>query len=149
MNIIDNISETINELDNCSINTSLFDFCDETHLAKVVHCYDGDTIHCIFKHDNKYQKFIIRMFGYDSAEIKQKKSLDPDTRKLNKIKAFDAKNRLASLILNKCVYLYCHKMDKYGRILATIKINHTDPDTVNDLMLKEGFGCSYLGSSIK
>lgn len=140
------IMETNEELSKCSNNnTPFFNFDNELHLAKVVYCYDGDTLHCIFKHDNKYQKFIIRMYGYDSEEIRQSKSLDEESRQQAKEKAYNARDRLAELVLNKNIYIICKKMDKYGRILAEIKLNLDDKKTINEIMVEEGHGYRYYG----
>ena len=51
-----NIIEDITELANYDSKTPKFSLDNEIHLGKVVKCYDGDTIHCIFKCNNKYSK---------------------------------------------------------------------------------------------
>jgi len=140
--------ETINELDNC-VDCEFFTFNGEIHLAKVVKCYDGDTIHCIFKYNGEYKKFIIRMYGYDSWEIKPSKQIPEPDRTNLKIKAINAKKRLEDLILNKNIYLYCKEFDKYGRLLANIKINIKDKKTINDIMVEEGHGYLYYGGTKK
>lgn len=146
-----NFKETIDELNNCSTNTPLFDtsFDNTIHLSKIVYCYDGDTVHCVFKHDDRYQKFIIRMYGYDSAEMKQSRALDENIRKKEKEKAISAKKRLDELILNKIVYIFCKKMDKYGRLLAEIKLKLNDKKSINDIMIEEGHGYKYYGGTKK
>lgn len=140
-----NILESVEELDKYDLNTSEFSFENEIHLAKVVSCYDGDTMHCIFKHDGKYQKFDIRMFGYDSPEMKPSKKLS--NRDQIKEKGELAKQRLEELILNKYVYLYCGKFDKYGRILGVVKLSLDSEKTINDIMVEEGHGYTYFGGT--
>jgi micrococcal nuclease len=131
------IKEKKSELNKCSIKTPLFTFDDENHMCKIVKCYDGDTVHCIFKHNKKYQRFKIRMYGYNTPELRDK---DP----IIKANAYKAKARITDLLLNKIVYIQCKGFDKYGRVLGIIKINKTDPLTVNQLMVNEGHGVVYM-----
>jgi micrococcal nuclease len=138
--------ETTDELDRHSIDTKKFDFNGEVHLAKVIRCYDGDSIHCIFKHNGKYQQFAIRLYGYDSPEIRVSRKIKGEERAQLKKKGLDAKNRLSELILNKNVIIHCKKFDKYGRILGIIKL---DDEVINDIMVNEGYGYEYYGKSKK
>lgn len=141
------IIETEEQLNNCNNDCALFTFNGEVHLAKVVKCYDGDTFHCIFMHDGKLQKFHIRMYGYDSCEMKPSLSIPLKERLELKRKAELAKKRIEELILNKNVYLFCMDFDKYGRILGNVKININDKKTINDIMLEEGHGYAYFGGT--
>jgi len=128
-------------------NTNYFSFNGKTIKAKVVDCYDGDTITCIFKHDDNYYKFKIRMLGYDSPEIKPMKTIPEKERNVIINKARDAKEYIEKLMLNKIVYLTCNKFDKYGRILATVKMNPSDKETINDQMIGLGYGYPYDGKT--
>lgn len=147
---MNNIIESNDELNNCDIeSTPFFSFENHVHLAKIIKCYDGDTIHCIFKIDGEYKKFKIRLYGYDAPEIKPNKNIQEELRDKEKHAAVLAKERLENLILHKNVYLFCKEFDKYGRILAIIKVNIDDPLSVNDIMLKEGHGYTYTGGTKK
>lgn len=132
-----NIIEKRLELINLTNSVKLFSFEGDIHMAKVTKCYDGDTIHCIFKYNGKYNRHKIRMYGYNSCELS---SHDP----IEKQKALDAKNRITELILNKIVFLYCKHYDKYGRIVGEIKLKETDKETINDLMLRESHGVEFM-----
>lgn len=141
-----NIIETEKELNTCG-DCSLFTMDGEVHLAKIVKCYDGDTIHCIFKHNNKYTLFHARLYGYDSPEMKPSKTISEEKRKIIKEKAIKSKERLEELILNKNVYLFCMIFDKYGRLLVKIKNKLTDDKFINDIMIEEGHGYAYYGGT--
>ena len=141
------IIETEEQLNNCTDECNLFTFNGEIHLAKVVKCYDGDTFYCIFMHDGRLQKFHIRMYGYDSCEMKPSLSIPSKERIELKRKAQLAKKRIEQLILNKNVYLFCLGFDKYGRILGNVKLNKDDEKTINDTMLEEGHGSAYFGGT--
>lgn len=143
-----NIIETVHELDNCGL-CPLFSMNGEIHLTKVIKCYDGDTIHCIFKYNGKYTTFHIRLYGYDSPEMKPSTTILEEKRKEIKTKALMAKKKLENLILNKNVYLFCMEFDKYGRLLGKIKLNLDDEQYVNDLMVNEGYGYAYFGDTKK
>lgn len=148
------VPETIEELEKNKYSTKKFSLNGEVHLATVIRCYDGDTMFCRFKYNNEYQIFTIRMAGYDAPEIKLKKNLvDEKGHKLSEKQkdimrenAKLSKKRLEELILNKNVYVYCHNFDKYrGRIDADVKIHYNDKQTVNEIMVNEGFGLPYEG----
>jgi len=141
-----NIIESEKELKSCG-NCPLFSMNGEVHLARVIKCYDGDTVHCIFKHNGKYTTFHVRMYGYDSPEMKPSKTIPEDKRKQIKENAVLAKKRLEGLILNKNIYLFCLEFDKYGRLLGKIKITLEDKQFINDLMIEEGHGYAYYGGT--
>lgn len=136
-----------NELDKI-VDCEFFSFVG-CYLAKVVKCYDGDTVHCIFKYNGGFRKFRIRMAGYDSCEMKQSRKQDESIRIELKTKAEAAKKRLEELVLGKNIYLFCCGQDKYGRILGKIKIGLLDDKFVNDIMIEEGFGYVYNGGKKK
>lgn len=138
------IIETEQELLECK-DCPVFTFDGEIHLAKVVKCYDGDTLYCIFKHNNKYNTFHVRMYGYDSPEMKPSTTIPENERKNIKQKALEAKYRLEGLTLNKNVYLFCKGFDKYGRILGIVKTNINDNKSINEVMIEEGHGYNYFG----
>lgn len=147
-NSSDAYPETIDELNTFTDdNVDLFSFNGETHLAKVVKCYDGDTIHCIFKHNQKYSKFHIRMYGYDSPEMKPSTLIDEKTRNEIKDAAIKAKQKLEELILFKIVILECLNFDKYGRLLANVKLTKNDKKTINQIMIECGFSKEYYGGT--
>lgn len=141
------VAENPKQLESYSTKTPYFSFNDEVHLTKVVKCYDGDSIYCVFKHNKKYSKFKIRMDGYDSPEMKPSRKLDDEIREDIKRRAKLAKQRIEELVLNQNVYLFCHDFDKYGRILGTVKINLDDNMTVNEIMVEEGHGYPYEGGT--
>lgn len=140
------ISETKEELLNCK-DCQYFTFNNQTHLVKVIKCYDGDTLYCVFKHDGDYYKFRIRMNGYDTAEMKPSKKIPEQERVEIKRRALEAKKRLEELTMDDLVYLECDKFDKYGRILGVVKKNLDDEKSVNDIMVEEGHGVVYHGGT--
>lgn len=132
-------TETVEELNQQTGGgtCALFSFEGQKHMCKIVKCYDGDTVHCVFKHDGIYQRFKIRMLGYDTPEIRTR---DAEEKK----KGFLAKDRITELLLGKVAYIECGKFDKYGRILGTIRLNEADSKTINQMMVDEGYGVPYM-----
>ena len=122
----------MDKLEKTTINCELFTLKGKTFKCKIVKCYDGDTVHAVFKFDDKFQRFRIRLLGIDSAEIRTKD-------KTQKELAIKAKNRITELILNKIVYVECDKFDSFGRVLGVIRINKNDSKSINDIMLEEGY----------
>jgi micrococcal nuclease len=122
-------------------NTQRFNFKKKIFNAKCVKVYDGDTITVVFMIFGEFYKFNIRMSGYDSPEIRSK---NPDNIKnaLEKKWAYESRDFLEGLILNKIVLLKCEDYDKYGRILGTVELNGID---INNVMLSRGYCRIYDG----
>ena len=101
-------------------NTEYYKFNNQKFYCKVVDIYDGDTITIAVKLNKKIYKHKVRMFGYDSPEMKPRRS------NINRdgiiIKAKKAKKVLSELILNKIVVIHIQKgtWDKYGRLLGIV-----------------------------
>jgi endonuclease YncB( thermonuclease family) len=75
-------------------NTPVFSLDNETHLAKVVDIYDGDTLTCAIFIFGKFYKFNVRLSGIDTSELQSK----------NYQKALQARMRLFDLVTgNKSV----------------------------------------------
>jgi len=119
------------------------------YAAKVVDVYDGDTLDInVFFRDRIYG-FRIRMEGYDSAEVKPKKSDFPNEaeRQRHKRKGFEDKSFLLNLVTDgsdhdedskehykvsrKLVWARFSKADKYGRILAKLYLS---PEPTADMV---------------
>lgn len=127
-------------------NTDLYTLEGLVLRAKVVDVYDGDTCTVIFKLNKRYEKHKVRMYGYDSPEMKPSRS-DPNRDEIKK-KAKYAKKLLEEKILNKIVILRCGKWDKYGRLLGSIYINggcFSKNENVNEWMVDNNFGKPYFG----
>ena len=113
---------------------------DKIFLCKVVDIYDGDTCTIILKNNGYYQKYKVRMYGYDSPEMKPLKNIKNRNEIIKKAK--NAKKALSNKILNKIVTIKCGNWDKYGRLLGTIYIKKFN---VNEWMIKNNHGYVYKG----
>jgi endonuclease YncB( thermonuclease family) len=126
-------------LDSLKVNdVGNFSFNGIKKIAKVVDVYDGDSITVIFKFNGKYQKFKIRMDGYDTPELRSHNVLEKEY-------AVRAREALQKMVLDKLIKLECGKNDKYGRILG--KVCTLDGICVNDYMVQNKFGYSYTGGT--
>lgn len=115
--------------------------------------YDGDTITVVAQlpealcgcHDKKkcparkFYKFHLRILGVDTPEIKSKNA---DEVAL----AIKARDALSKLILHKVVDLAVTGQDKYGRLLAQVRLDKLD---VNDWILQNKYGIKYDGGTKK
>ncbi len=112
--------------------------------AKCVKVYDGDTAHFVFApfENGKYYRFVCRMKGYNSAELKCGNDI------VQKKQAIASRDELKSLILNKEVTINAFGTDKYGRVLVDVFLpeSHT---SINDYMVNGGFGKKYDGTGRK
>ena len=133
-------------LDDCTAdNCPVFNFANEIKECKVVDVYDGDTCKVCFAMGSKYYKFAVRMLGYNTHEMKQKRD-DPNAA-TNKTAAIAARDYLRGLVLGKKLFIQCQEQDKYGRILGRLYLDYTlTPQVcVNDMMLASGYGFAYSG----
>lgn len=121
-------------LRNTTIGTD-FSYAGLTFTAKVVDCYDGDTIRVVFFDRGARRQWKVRMLGYNSPEIKPPLST-PDRAAVVE-SAVRARDVLNEKIYGGIITLECHAFDKYGRILGRV-IRHGED--VNEWMLANGYG---------
>ncbi len=106
-----------------------------TRTVRVVSIHDGDTFTAIFRFDNAFYKFPVRLARIDTCEMTSKNTL-------LKTKAFLARDKMFELITGHkdtdtvmwrkrefdeyfqknetYLTINCTEMDKYGRVLADV-----------------------------
>ena len=140
--------DNFDNLQNLTDDIELFTLEGKTFQSKIVKVYDGDTCFAVFYLNNQPVKFKIRMYGYDSPELKP--SLNLANREQEIKKANKSKSELEKLILNKIVRLECGEWDKYGRLLGKIYVKNDNKEVyVNEYMIENGLGYSYFGGTKK
>lgn len=143
-----------------NINTPEFSLKGIHCYARVVSIYDGDTITVVLPiFNSQYYKFNIRLLDIDTCEIRDKNMIKRE-------QAIRARNRIFTIITGKSidvnisytdieklldddiylVWIMCNEMEKYGRVLAHIKINESDDKTLSDILLIEDLAKPYDGS---
>ena len=114
--------------------------------CKVVDVYDGDTVTIILYNKFGYEKHKLRMFGYDSPEMKPRLNITNRDDEIKKAK--EAKEYLSNIVLNKIVTFESMGYDKYGRLLGKLYLPKLfDRIEINELMIKEGHGYPYYGGT--
>ena len=111
------------------------------YIAKITSVYDGDGAYdsVIDMGMKLYIERKVRLYGIDTPELKGK---EKDAGK-------KVRNFVRELILNKNVVLYTKKdkSGKYGRLLASIKLeNGTD---LAELLIAKKYAKLYLGGKKK
>ena len=82
--------------------------------GRVIKVYDGDTIWVLSKYNGEEYRFNLRLYGYDSPELRSK-------NKEEKEAAISARDYLADKILGKRVRIeVIQKKEKYGRLLSNV-----------------------------
>jgi endonuclease YncB( thermonuclease family) len=136
-------------------------------IGKIVDVYDGDTCKIILAQTNKVlMRFNCRLKFIDTPEMKPLKT--KPNRDMEIANAVKCRNKLIQLttschveiddkltkpqikkLLNtnkKVIQIQCHEFDKYGRLL--VELYHSPlKETVNDILVKEGFAKSYDGGT--
>lgn len=133
--------QDIEKLATYTCETKKFSLNGHKTYAKCVHVYDGDTMHAIFKlpNTNEFYKWDVRLNGIDTPEMKSKNNAEKE-------KAVEARDFLASKILDKIIVLECLYFDKYGRLLANIYLDDVN-NSVNQMMIDNGFAKQYSGGT--
>jgi len=128
-------------LEQMTSKTNKFSLNGYKTFAKCVHAYDGDTIHVVFKmpHSNEYNKWVIRMMGIDTPEIKAKNTNEKQL-------AVKARDFLRELILDKIIIIECLDFDKYGRLLGNLFIEGNDI-SISNMMIEKGYAKAYDGGT--
>lgn len=112
--------------------------------AKIIKVYDGDTFWIATWYNKEIIRFNVRLYGVDTPEMK---GGDNESKEQARV----AKEYVENFILNKIVDIevmnnkkYNNKIikEKYGRLLAIIKINGID---LADDLIKKGYGKPYFG----
>ena len=137
----------LDKLNSFGNSTPKFSLKNAHKICKIVDVYDGDTVRGVFEHNGQFNKWTIRMYGYDSPEMRP--SLSLENRDEIKQKARESRDYLKGLILNKTIYLHCLDFDKYGRVLANIYTDGINNKSVNDHMVENNYGYAYFGGTKK
>lgn len=138
------------QLRKCDKKTKAFSLEGLVKLCKVVDVYDGDTCRVVFEHNGSFNKWTIRMTGYDTPEIRPRKNL-PNREEI-KAKARESRDFLKSKIMGypeQLVFIKCACFDKYGRLLGEIFTDKELTYNINLLMITAGYGYPYDGGTKK
>jgi len=128
-------------------NMECFSFIGKSFIGVPTNIYDGDTLSIIFVYNGIPVKYRCRALGYDSPEMKP--LLSNPNRLMEKVLAKAAKDRFIELLTKhteKNIFIKCHEFDKYGRLLVEIW-NNIDKDSINNIMINEGYGKPYTGGT--
>jgi endonuclease YncB( thermonuclease family) len=133
------------------------------YFAQVVKVYDGDTITIVMRERDgaPYFQYNVRMYGYDSPELRPPKNTRDRARIVESAKS--ARDYLQKLIFGKPVLVeVLPDADKYGRLLCKVYARPGIADAirsgkkvreseftlyVNDAMIERGHGYAYYGGT--
>jgi endonuclease YncB( thermonuclease family) len=122
-----------------------------TTIAKVTDVYDGDTVTIVFYLNDQPVKHKLRLYGYDTPELKPLKTTPCRDLHIQAAKA--ARSYLKKQLLGNLVWVKFCREDKYGRLMGTvylIKENKTEcmcgeETDVNQQMIGAGYAKAYDG----
>ena len=118
-------------------NAKEFTFEGQSHLAKVVSVYDGDTITASFPFGGEMYMWKCRLSGVDTPELRTSNAKEKEF-------GYTVRDKLREKILGQMVTLECGEFDKYGRLL--VKVLHLEAD-VNQWLIDEGYAFAYDGGT--
>ena len=137
-------------------NTPVYSFINQKMWARVVNVHDGDTLTCIIEaFPQCFFRYNIRLAGINTREINGEEKAAATisrNRLLNyvtsgKVVGGTSRNNIIAELASDVylVFLHCDKMDKYGRILATVYSNQDGAESINAIMIKECLAVKYDG----
>lgn len=129
--------------------------------ARVISVYDADTITVVMPFHAVWYKFSLRVLGIDTCEMKAKMEGARDL-------GYRARNRMIELVTKRkyplsaratrgevdaflrsevyLVWIVCNEMDKYGRVLASIRSEPNEPE-FGECLVRERLAYEYLGGT--
>ena len=141
-------------------NVPLFNFDGQSFYARVIGIHDGDSVKVCLDVGGKLYKMMTRLEGIDTPEIRSK---DPKEKALairardyvaawampDKFKVggdYTEKELVTALWEDPViVYLKCGELDKFGRLLCEMFKDDIEPNSLNELLLENGFADGYDG----
>ena len=129
--------------------------------GKMVHIYDGDTVHMVFNINDKLTKFTCRLAHIDTPEMTSKIATEKEMsikarnylfEKMTDIKITDnniSKKELDILCgkSTKLVWVKCFEFDKYGRLLVELYQDESSLKSINSDMIDLKFANPYEGKT--
>jgi len=125
------------DIETATSSVPFFTLKDHKCRAKVVHIYDGDTVHLVFEYLGHVFKWHVRIAHVDTPELKTK---NLEEKKLG----YEVRDKLKELINDKVVDVLCLDFDKYGRVLTEITYNGT---RVDKWLIDNGYAKLYEGKT--
>lgn len=108
-----------------------------TTRAMVTSVYDGDSVHVVFPFAGTMYKWVCRLYGVDTPEVRTK---NEDEKRFG----IHVRDALRERILYKEVDVSCGGFDKYGRLLVGISM---DNENINDWLISKGYAQAYDGGT--
>lgn len=126
-------------------NTPYLSFNGETHEAKIVYIYDGDTIHIVFKYKNQFYRWNCRINGVDTPELRTKNQKE-------KKKGYEVRDLVSTYFQDRIVRVKCFDFDKYGRLLIDVYMpkdvpNKTNCEMFSQWLIDNGHAYAYNGGT--
>jgi len=112
-------------------------FVPNIKYARVISCYDGDTITIGVKNYSGQYKFPLRLHGIDTPEIRGGGDIE-------KAAAIIVKNKLTEKILDKIIEIRDLGYDKYGRLLGHI---YFKGEHINKWLIDDKYAVEYHGGT--
>lgn len=124
-------------LENANSSVPFFTLKGNKYRAKVVHVYDGDTVHLVFDYLGHLFKWHVRIAHIDTPELRTK---NLEEKKMG----YETRDKLRELIDGKMVDILCLDFDKYGRVLAEITYND---ERIDKWLIDKGYAKPYEGKT--
>jgi endonuclease YncB( thermonuclease family) len=122
---------------------SIFDFGGIIMPARVMRVVDGDTYVLAVIINDEPVSITCRGDGYNTAESRRYNGITEEEYKKGNM----VKNYVKGILTDKIVSTSFGKSDKYGRMLASIKLDNGQ--TLKEHLIESGYAAAYDGSGEK
>ena len=127
-------------------NTDFMSLKNKYYDAKIVHIYDGDTMHVVFYEYGQYIKWNCRVMGVDTPEIRTRNAQEKQL-------GLKVRDLLIDRLLNKIVKIHTDEFDKYGRLLIDVEmpldplVENQDTIMLSDWLISNNYAYPYEGGT--
>lgn len=146
----------------CPHDVPVYNLSGQHLWCRLLEMHDSDSLKVVIEINNKLYKVMTRLVGIDTPEIRTKdereKTLAIASRDRTAAWALPdhfhvggkySEKRLKEVFWQTPVILFikCHESDKYGRLLATVYKSAEDTESLNDVLIREGYADVYMGGT--
>ena len=155
------ICQNNDNLKMATLDVEKFTLGGKSMYGKIVHIYDGDTVHIVFNINNTLTKFICRLAHIDTPEMTSKIAAEKEMaikarnylfEKTTNMKLLD--NNITKKELDflcgksiNLVLVKCFEFDKYGRLLVEIYEDRSSYKSFNSELIDMKYANPYNGKT--
>jgi endonuclease YncB( thermonuclease family) len=157
------IEKYLKEFEQYGRDTPTFSLNGIQTYARVCDVYDGDSLHVVIPLFDTYYRFPLRLSGVDTCELRSandtlvKLAVKARNRVIQwiskaltwEIESLQSRKEIQQFFESKVhlIWIDCLDFDKFGRVLANVKLRPNDDQTLADVLIQEKLAYAYEGGT--